>query len=1286
MIESYKLWASGFRVSACKGTVTTDTTPSAVKDALRMLRPTGTRLFYQQFVRDSSPTSLTLPFVGPDDTAPKDEVVLGSSGFRYRITHLQQYPRTWPEQPFLVHELKRAFIVTHKTEPVGRPAVWAKADAVSIDARFDAARGWLTGAPSALSVRDPVDSSSSVSTPKPAPSRAAGAPARTLAALSRLYPIDAAPSLATTPVTARAVVEYSVEGAGTTSVAAGSDSLRALTIKDVLRVPSVTVTSPAGKLMPMKRTEVDRYLFSPFHHPYVCTLINQLHRYGLDGLLDPSPSGTWPTLRRQQLGESYFQSEYAPGRAVAKPYPRNDFDFSYGGAYSIYNWELFFHIPIHIALRLVADQRFEESLRWFHAVFHPMERAVPSEALPGRVWKIKPFFEAGLPASIDDLLGTLSYGGDDEDRIEQKKQVERQIAEMRAHPFEPHRIARLRTPAYQRFVVMKYVEMLIAWGDQLFGRETLESLNEALQLYVLALRILGKRPERIEKSPSSPPATPSFRSLVEGTTLDAFSNAIVGVEALLTETAVEASTPATADAVALGGTFLFCIPPNEKLLGLWDLVEDRLFKIRHCMNIEGVVRQLPLFEPPIDPALLVRARALGLDLASVLGDVNAPPPVRRFRVLVGKAQEMCGELKALSASLLAALEKRDAEELARIRARQERDILELGRITRERQIEEAGETLAGLKLNLSSAQKRRDHYTALLAQGQLPQEDLQQERLDKSSEMQRIAQGLHLEASVLAAIPQTGVVGPAPTSHFGGQHLHAIYSGLGNAFGSEAGIASSEAASYGNRAIVLRRASDWQLQAELAAKDVEQIERQIAAQEIRVAIAEHELRMHDRQVANAKETEEFLRDKFTKKELYDWMVSQLSALYFQFYKLTFDLAKRAERAFQFERAEPSRAFVKFGAWESLRKGLLSGERLSLDLRRMEAAFLTEDRRDFELTRHVRLSEIDPSKLVELREKGSCELTIPEILYDADTPGHYLRRIRSVSLTIPTTTGPYVPVRCAVTLKSSQIRRAADTASTALVRSDVPVQTVVTSHARDDAGVFELDARDERYLPFEGAGAIATFALELPDKLRAFDYETIQDVVLHVRYTARDGGSNFRSDVKSATENTLKTSDTTPLTYVVSIKNELPDAWYRLLQAPAAAPNDFITVDVPLTRDRFPFIDTKDIQLLTATVVGIVADPAKYPGSPATNLSVTVTPPNEVIALEKLSTEYGGQPRKTTSGSLGALGTAITATLKVTGISSLSSPLATGSPKHLNGDFLHDILLVVKFAAVNPPPP
>ena len=73
---------------------------------------------------------------------------------------------------------------------------------------------------------------------------------------------------------------------------------------------------------------------------------------------------------------------------------------------------------------------------------------------------------------------------------------------------------------------------------------------------------------------------------------------------------------------------VFCVPPNSKLLGYFDTIDDRLFKIRNCMNIEGVVQQLTLFQPPIDPALLVRAAALGLDIGSILSDLNSPLPLQ----------------------------------------------------------------------------------------------------------------------------------------------------------------------------------------------------------------------------------------------------------------------------------------------------------------------------------------------------------------------------------------------------------------------------------------------------------------------------------------------------------------------------------------------------------------------------------------------------------------------------------------------------------------------------------
>ena len=53
---------------------------------------------------------------------------------------------------------------------------------------------------------------------------------------------------------------------------------------------------------------------------------------------------------------------------------------------------------------------------------------------------------------------------------------------------------------------MTYIDNLIAWGDQLFSQDTIEAINEATQLYVMAADLLGPRPRR--PSPAGEPRSP----------------------------------------------------------------------------------------------------------------------------------------------------------------------------------------------------------------------------------------------------------------------------------------------------------------------------------------------------------------------------------------------------------------------------------------------------------------------------------------------------------------------------------------------------------------------------------------------------------------------------------------------------------------------------------------------------------------------------------------------------------------------------------------------------------
>ena len=89
------------------------------------------------------------------------------------------------------------------------------------------------------------------------------------------------------------------------------------------------------------------------------------------------------------------------------------------------------------------------------------------------------------------------------------------------------------------------------------------------------------------------------------------------------------------------------------------------------------------------------------------------------------------------------------------------------------------------------------------------------------------------------------------------------------------------------------------------------------------------------------------------------MVSSLSATYFQSYQLAYQMCKQVERCYQFELGIQNSSFIQFGYWDSLYKGLLAGETLNHDLRRMQASYLQQNARRYELSRYVSLGILNP---------------------------------------------------------------------------------------------------------------------------------------------------------------------------------------------------------------------------------------------------------------------------------------------------------------------------------------
>jgi hypothetical protein len=128
-----------------------------------------------------------------------------------------------------------------------------------------------------------------------------------------------------------------------------------------------------------------------------------------------------------------------------------------------------------------------------------------------------------------------------------------------------------------------------------------------------------------------------------------------------------------------------------------------------------------------------------------------------------------------------------------------------------------------------------------------------------------------------------------------------------------------------------------------------------------------------------------------------------------------------------------------------------------------------------------------------------------------------------------------------------------------------IQSIATSSGQNDSGLFELNFRDERYLPFEGAGAISTWSIELPGKFRQFDYDTISDVIIHMKYTARDAGGLL----KTAAEGNITTTLTdVPLMRLFSLKQEFPNQLHQFLNPPAGETSHETTLTI--TKKHFPY--------------------------------------------------------------------------------------------------------------------
>lgn len=854
-----------------------------------------------------------------------------------------------------------------------------------------------------------------------------------------------------------------------------------------------------------------------------------------------------------------------------------DFD----GLYGQYYWEIFYHVPMLVASSLAANQHFMAAQAWQQYVFDPTaaERFVKADTLveetrqeiskpqaDGIVQRLQSHEIGHPPRPILSSRGAvnpsfqattdLSFLTADPSLSDEQVLMVRNILlnyqlhapashywrfrPFRNHtlqtitemlsddhaaikvydddPFAPFAIARLRIGAFEKATVMQYIDNLIAWGDQLFTQDTWESITAAYMLYVYAHDLLGPKPEAVGECPGAESKL-TFAE-IKRVYPHGIPQFLIDLEHFLRGTGDGPATPMLSHAFNDLDVY-FCVPENADFVSRWDTVRDRLDKINHSMNIAGVARTLPLFQPPIDPLALVKAAAAGNNVVPVATHGPELSPFR-FTSALASARALCGTVIELGSALLATLEKKDAEGLAVLRTHQEGQILEMITQIKEDRITELEATFAALTASRTGAADRLTFYQDLIAAGLSGYEQTSLSAAESALAFNLLGSISKTAATIAYAVPQ---VGSPFAMTYGGIQVGSAVNAAAGVFEIGAEIESFVAQRASTMGGYERRAQEWALQKDLAQHDVDGLEQNLASAQAQLAAARQDLAAHRVSIGLNQKIESFLETRFTGQELYQWMAGRLTSVYFQTYALALAAARQAEASYQFE-LDSSDTFLAFDDWDSLHKGLTAGEGLRLALDRLEAAYRKGDSRRLEVEKTVSLARIAPDQLLALKTEGSCSFSLTEALFDYDYPGQYARKIKTISISIPAVVGPYQNLKAILTQTKNSVVTApridvvsyllglSRTRPAAGLREDwANHQSIAISRGVDDSGMFVLDFQDPRYLPFENTGAASDWKLEMPRETNRFDFEQLSDVIIKISYTARFDGT-LQGQVKS----------------------------------------------------------------------------------------------------------------------------------------------------------------------------
>jgi len=688
---------------------------------------------------------------------------------------------------------------------------------------------------------------------------------------------------------------------------------------------------------------------------------------------------------------------------------------------------------------------------------------------------------------------------------------------------DPDALADFNFDHYRRATFLFLVELWLAEGDSFYRQMTRDALVEAWLCYEKAMRLIGRLPE---------PLAPERWQVTELKSLS--------MEAL------HAS-------------------PDRRITQAHRNLVRRMDNLRHGLTLDGKPGLLPLYAGETSLNYLLNPRTGSSSQGRPSRTLTAPG--YRYGEIMPKAREAAAWLTEMGQQLFHVYEAEFDAELA---VMQQKNLIDLHRFTIN--LQSNGLTSARAeRLKLERGRdlllERKKHFERLVDNGLYHAEAA-------GFVLGTTAGFLRTQAGVFGSVEKGSEVYPTIFGvASGGAKPGAIAGAVSQAVKYAADMMDVAAQAAFKEAEFARRTAEWKFEIATAKAELSVCDSEIAVQDLAVAAAGLALDEAQTKLRLMDDEYVFMTTGFAIGPTYHWMISQLTSIYSMAYDAVFALCLDAEAAYQRDTGDFASEFVSSAAWSDKWKGMLAGESFQRDLLMIDSAYLRKNERRILVERDISLAGLKGGDDVTALRHGlsgrGFVFSLPSLLFDQDYPGHYLRQIQHVSVTLVLNGVEAVDSTCHVpallTQISSTILTEADTKALErlykpetgtheALRTSVRAnqQTAVSTRTADaltaegESVLASLLFDDCQLLPFEGTGAISTWRLELPGIKTGWETvlgkgaSRLTDVIFRVKYTARDGGAAFAA-AASALANTLgsKVLGRSPLASPVATYQENP---------------------------------------------------------------------------------------------------------------------------------------------------